>query len=90
MAKYGVAEAKDRLSELLDSVDGGESVEITRHGKTVAFLVPPEQAAAVAANQAWVERRDAALERLRRLRESMPMSPISSVDLIRQMRDEGL
>lgn len=89
MASYGVAETKDRLSELLGTVDSGEAVEITRHGRTVAYLVPPEQGAAIAANLAWAARRDAALERLRLLRESMPMSSVSSVDLIRQMRDEG-
>lgn len=89
MAKYGVAEAKDRLSELLETVDSGEAVEITRHGRTIAFLVPPEQGAVVASNLAWAARRDLVLERLRQLRASMPMSPISSVDLIRQMRDEG-
>lgn len=89
MAKYGVAEAKNRLSELLDAVAAGEIIEITRHGKTAGHIVPPDQGAAIAANKAWAEKRDAMLEKMRLLRESMPMSPISSVDLIRQMRDEG-
>jgi prevent-host-death family protein len=36
-----VAEAKNRLTQLLRSVEGGESVVITRNGKPVAQLVPP-------------------------------------------------
>lgn len=36
-----VAEAKNRLSELIRAVEGGERVVITRHGKPVARLAPP-------------------------------------------------
>lgn len=36
-----VADAKNRLSELLRSVEAGEDVLITRNGKPVAQLVPP-------------------------------------------------
>ena len=36
-----VADAKNRLSELLRSVEAGEEVLITRNGKPVAQLVPP-------------------------------------------------
>ena len=36
-----VADAKNRLSELLRSVESGETVLITRNGKPVAQLVPP-------------------------------------------------
>ena len=36
-----VADAKNHLSELLRSVEEGESVLITRNGKPVAQLVPP-------------------------------------------------
>ena len=35
-----VAEAKARISALLDKVAEGEEVTITRHGKPVARLVP--------------------------------------------------
>jgi prevent-host-death family protein len=35
------AEAKNRLTELIRAVEGGEPVIITRHGKPVAQLVPP-------------------------------------------------
>jgi len=35
-----VAEAKNRLSELIRAVENGESVVITRKGRPVAQLVP--------------------------------------------------
>lgn len=38
-----VAKAKDRLSELIRAVEGGEKVVITRHGKAVAQIAPPPQ-----------------------------------------------
>jgi prevent-host-death family protein len=36
-----VAEAKNRLPELIRAVENGESIVITRHGKAVAQLTPP-------------------------------------------------
>jgi prevent-host-death family protein len=36
-----IAEAKNRLSELIRAVEGGENVVITRHGKPVAQITPP-------------------------------------------------
>jgi len=40
MAEVGTFEAKNKLSELLDRVERGEEVMITRRGKPVAKLVP--------------------------------------------------
>ena len=40
MRHFGAFEAKNRLSELLDLVEEGQEVMITRHGKPVARLVP--------------------------------------------------
>lgn len=37
----GAYEAKTHLAELLDRVERGERVTITRHGRPVAVLVPP-------------------------------------------------
>ncbi len=34
------SEAKTRLSELLDDVERGETILITRHGKAIARLTP--------------------------------------------------
>ena len=39
-----MSETRARLAELLDRVEAGEDVEITRHGRTVARLVPPRSA----------------------------------------------
>lgn len=36
-----IAEAKNRLPELIRAVEGGEKVVITRHGKPVAQITPP-------------------------------------------------
>ena len=35
-----IAEAKNRLSQLIRAAEGGESVVITRHGRPVAHLMP--------------------------------------------------
>ena len=40
MREVGAFEAKNKLAELLDLVEQGEEITITRHGKEVARLVP--------------------------------------------------
>lgn len=40
MSSVGAFEAKTKLAELLDKVERGETVTITRRGKAVAQLVP--------------------------------------------------
>lgn len=40
MTTVGAYEAKTHLSRLLEQVEGGETVVITRHGRDVAKLVP--------------------------------------------------
>jgi prevent-host-death family protein len=42
MQVIGAFEAKNKLSALLDRVEQGEEIVITRHGKEVARLVPPK------------------------------------------------
>ncbi len=37
------AEADDKLLELLRSVENGETIVITRHGRKVAHLTPPDE-----------------------------------------------
>jgi prevent-host-death family protein len=39
--EVSTAEAKNRLTELIRAVEGGELVTITRHGRPVAQLGPP-------------------------------------------------
>ena len=41
MKEVGAFEAKNKLGQLLDWVEAGEEVVITRRGKVVARLVPP-------------------------------------------------
>jgi prevent-host-death family protein len=44
MSEIGLREAKAHLSELIDRVEGGEVLTLTRHGKPVARIVPmPER-----------------------------------------------
>jgi prevent-host-death family protein len=38
--EYQASEAKARWAELLDEVERGRTVRITRHGKTIARVVP--------------------------------------------------
>lgn len=40
MTEYSVAEAKARLSELIDRAEKGEGVTITRHGRPVVEMRP--------------------------------------------------
>jgi prevent-host-death family protein len=44
MITVGAFEAKTKLAELLDKVESGETVTITRHGTAVARLVPVRSA----------------------------------------------
>lgn len=62
MITVGSFEAKTKLAELLDRVEAGESVTITRRGKAVARLVP----AAVDAEER--ARRRALIEEIKRKR----------------------
>ncbi|MFN8616374.1 MAG: type II toxin-antitoxin system prevent-host-death family antitoxin [Dehalococcoidia bacterium] len=43
MKTVGVYEAKTHLARLLDEVEKGECITITRHGKPVAVLKAPER-----------------------------------------------
>jgi len=58
MQEIGAFEAKNKLAALLDRVERGEEIVITRHGKAVARLVP--NVAAIDRSQV-----DAAIERIR-------------------------
>jgi prevent-host-death family protein len=75
-----VAEAKAKLSELIEAVQNGETVVITKRGKVVAELRAPEQERA---------RKPFDFDALRRFQQTLPMSEQSAVDLVRQMRDES-
>ncbi|PZS25739.1 MAG: type II toxin-antitoxin system prevent-host-death family antitoxin [Pseudonocardiales bacterium] len=46
MTTVGAYEAKTHLPRLLQQVEAGESIVITRHGRAVARLVPADQRSA--------------------------------------------
>lgn len=88
MATYGVAEAKNNFTHLLDRVQAGEKITITRHGKPIAELSrsPIPQ---VAAPTLTMEERRARMMELLANPLDIPSLGISAADLVRQMRDEG-
>ena len=45
MSTYSVADAKNKLSQLIDHALDGEGVVITRHGRPVVELKPVDEAA---------------------------------------------
>lgn len=72
-----LADAKAHLSELLDRVEAGNSIDITRRGKPIARLTAvakPRKPIAVAA--------------LRALTAKMPRQSPGAGDLVRAMRDD--
>ena len=80
MIQVQATEAKARLAELLRTVEGGETVVITRHGKKIAHLVP-------AAEQERAERR-AAVERFLKQRATWEKTGLTR-DEILALRHEG-
>lgn len=77
METYSVADAKAQLSALLDRVEDGEEVLITRRGKVVARLM----------SERTRKKTGGGLPSLAAFRAQMPMSPISTEDFIRQLRE---
>ena len=41
MPSYSIRESREQLARILDEVEGGAEVELTRRGRTVAVLVSP-------------------------------------------------
>jgi prevent-host-death family protein len=42
MTRVNARDARERFAELLDSAQAGKTIAITKHGKTVAILAPPQ------------------------------------------------
>lgn len=76
MHRVNLADAKARLSELIDQVETGESIEITRRGRPVARLVA-----------ATPPRKPVDLAELKAFTDTMPWQEQSAGDFIRWMRD---
>ena len=66
MKMVGAFQAKTQLSQLLDQVEKGESVTITRHGRPVAVLAPVEPARPAKTGAQW-------LAEMKRLREGITL-----------------
>lgn len=77
MITVGAFEAKTKLSSLLDKVEEGEEVVITRHGKPVARLVSTAEH-----DRSEV---DEVIRRLFELRQRMSLAGLSW----KELRDEG-
>lgn len=76
MGTVSLAEAKAHLSELIDGVEAGDSIDITRRGRPVARLVAAAEPR---------RRIDATL--LAALTATMPSQAQPAADLVRSMRD---
>jgi prevent-host-death family protein len=74
MKEIQASEAKTHLAELLRAVERGESFAITRHGRTIAQLLP-----AAAVDRAA---RRAAVARFRTLRESWDPASMTTEEIL--------
>lgn len=81
MHEFGAFEAKNKFGHLLDLVEQGEEVIITRHGKEVARLVPAGQR--VSRDEAR-----AAVRRIRARAEEKKLGPFEWSEW-KSYRDEG-
>ena len=80
MPSYSVAEAKNTLPRLIDRAMAGEEVVITRHGKIVVEVKAKKPIDLAA--------RKAIHDRIAAHTMAMPMSAVSSLDVIKAMYDE--
>jgi prevent-host-death family protein len=78
MKTYQASEAKTHFLRILDEVERGESVLITRHGKTVARIQPE-----AAIDRERVKR---AMDSIREIRKRT--KPVSLAEIL-SARDEG-
>lgn len=75
MPEIGAFEAKAKLGQLLDRVEAGEDILITRRGKVVARLTSPSPAADR-------ERARGAVSRIRARRQGVLLGDLNLKDLI--------
>jgi len=79
MREVGAFEAKTKLAELLDLVEAGEEVMITRRGKAVARLTAPDA-------RFDRERAMGAAARIRARRKGMTLGNLTIKELINEGR----
>jgi prevent-host-death family protein len=75
----GAYAAKTHLSELLEKVEAGEEITITKHGAPVAKLVPVKK-------EVRPEERVAAIDRIQKLATRLSLGGLKVKDLIREGR----
>ena len=75
----GAYEAKTHLSKLLEKVEAGEEITITKHGAPVAKLVPVKK-------EVSAEQRVAAIERIQQLATGLSLDGLKVKDLINEGR----
>ena len=75
----GAYEAKTHLSELLEKVEAGEDITITKHGVPIARLVPVEK-------EVSPEERLAAIERIQKLASGLSLGGLKVKDLLSEGR----
>lgn len=78
MKTIGAFEAKTHLSELLDQVQAGEEITITRHGSPAAVLMPVQMAARLSHPEI--------IAGLRALRQQIRPDSLSVQDMVRAGR----
>jgi prevent-host-death family protein len=79
LTQVGAYDAKTHFSELLEQVEAGAEVTITRHGTPVARLVPIKK-------RYTRDERRAAIARIRKLSEQITLGGLKIRDLIAQGR----
>jgi len=77
MNSVSLAQAKAKLSQILNRVESGEDVVVTRHGRPIACI-------------SAVHAPKKPLKSLAAFRATMPRWSKPSARLLREMRDEGL
>lgn len=86
-ATFGVFDARSRFSELIDRAERGEEIIVTRHGRVVARIAPPD----AAPRQARTPEEIAALfEQIRLNREAIRRTsgPVTQAE-IKAWKQEG-
>jgi prevent-host-death family protein len=69
--EYDAADAEPRFAELLDQIERGRMVRITRDGKPIARLMPETEVRRAEVAEA--------IERLKALREDLGKAPLDEV-----------
>ena len=78
MGRIGICDARAKLSELIERVQSGEEVVLTRHGEPVARLVPE--------NPRRKRLRAAAVTRIRALARKLNIRDVDVGKLIEECR----